>query len=263
MRSNRYFIYSILLLICQPVFAANNITLLLTSFDPFGGSGKNNTQEIIATLAKLAPEIGSNVIIKTCNLPVIYDTAAKSATACIASYHPDAVISFGEGYCSLQIESAATNWDSAYNYPDNAGQIRNGSRIRNNGPDRSGFLFPVETLFCHFDNSVPFTVSRDPGAFVCNNTAYHLSLDLKAQQIPYTFIHVPHSRCAMGGDVKTNVGVLVKMLRGVVLKLQDSQYKPVVLPGTREEAEKYLREVSGKGAAGCEIAYAQRLVKTY
>lgn len=252
--------------------AAEPYRIVLTSFDPFGLSSKNNSQPIAKRVAQLTSVIGENVQIDICNLPVVYDQAALVAEECIAKHAPNAVISLGEGGCDLRIETAASNWDSA-SLPDNAGVVRSGTYILRTGPRRSAFQFPVQAMFCAVDAfPAPVEVSADPGYFVCNNTAYHLSQDLSAQGTPFTFIHVPHSRCSSSErDVEKNAQLIAKMLRGAFNVLRAPSRTPAIwtrpgstslkMPANKAEAQTVLMELNSSSAPTCEREFAERLVQ--
>ena len=247
----------------QKMAEAKPLRLLLTSFDPFGAKKLNNTQAIVSELNKISDQLGEEVIVKICNLPVVYDMGAKSALDCVAEFHPDVVISFGEGSCEAYIETAATNWDSSLNYPDNSGQIRNGSAIIPGGPQRSGFPFPVDSMYPHFDHSLRMMVSSDPGAYVCNNTAYLLSEQLKKKQIFFTFIHVPNAYCSpLRSDPKKNAQALAKMISAAIKEIRD-QPKIKEMPATKIEAQAYLQDLQKQQASSSKISFAERLLSSY
>jgi pyroglutamyl-peptidase len=247
--------------------AVGTLHILMTSFDPFGGSSLNNSQAIVESLTRQASSIGQNIIINTCNLPVVYDQSASTAMECVTRYKPDVVISFGEADCVLRIETAATNLDKTPDLADNAGQLRNGSVIVPNGPNRTGFSFPVQAMYCSLNSaSPPVEVSVTADAFVCNNTAYHLSEDLKAQNIPFTFIHVPNSRCSVGqADPDINARAVAQMLRGAIANLrnQESLFATQAMPTTRDEASALLQTLQNQNAPACEIDFAQKVISAY
>lgn len=244
-------------------FASDPYRIVLTSFDPFGLSSKNNSQPIAKRVAQLTALIGENVQIDVCNLPVVYDQASHVAEDCISKSKPDAVISLGEGHCDLRIETAASNWDSD-SLPDNAGVVREGILISQNGPRRSAFNFPVQAMFCAVYSAypAPVEVSADPGYFVCNNTAYHLSQDLSARGTPFTFIHVPHSRCsASDRDVEKNAQLIAKMLHGAISELKAPTRTAILkMPSNKAEAQTVLMELNSSSAPACERDFAERLV---
>ena len=243
---------------------AQDFKVLLTSFDPFGGSPNNNTQAIVAELSQMAAQLGASVVIQSCNLPVVYDAGAEAAMDCVRKGTPDLVISMGEAGCFLQIETAATNLDKSPGFPDNSGLIRNGTAIVAGGPLRSGFNYPVQSMYCALGaTSPPVKVSIDPGAFVCNNTAYHLSQDLKAKGIPFTFIHVPNTRCVPAQvDPKKNAQVLAKMISTAIATLRGPGPKGT-MPTTRAEALTFLQQQSAHGVPPCAVSFAQKVLSAY
>ncbi|MFL5813805.1 MAG: hypothetical protein ACJ763_09530 [Bdellovibrionia bacterium] len=254
--------------------AAEPYRILLTSFDPFGLSAKNNSQPVAKRVAQLAASLGEDVQVEVCNLPVTYDNAAVAARECVDRHHPSAVVSLGEGFCDLRIETAATNWDAA-TLPDNAGQVRSGRPIIPGGPQHTPFQFPVQAMFCAVDaDHPPVTVSTDPGTFVCNNTAYHLSQDLSARGIPFTFIHVPHSKCsASQKDVEKNAQIIAKMLHAAIPALRAPARAPSVwirpgsavlkMPASRAEAQTIELELQSSHAPACEQKFAHWLVQDF
>jgi pyroglutamyl-peptidase len=248
--------------------------ILVTSFDPFGLSSKNNSQPIAKRVAQLAAVLGEGVQVDVCNLPVVFDNAAIAAHECVDQHHPNAVISLGEGGCDLQIETSATNWDASM-LPDNAGQSRAGRAILEGGPHQVAFEFPVQAMFCAVDaDKPPVTISTHAGAFVCNNTAYHLSQDLSARGIPFTFIHVPHSRCSSPQkDVEKNAQVIAKMLHSAIAELRSPVRATSIwmrpgatvlkMPANRAEAQTIELELQSSHAPACEQKFAHGLVQSY
>jgi len=247
-----------------PLFVVTRI--LLTTFDPFGGSAANNSQAIGQLLQQHPEWMGSNVQVQVCNLPVVYDQGAAKAMDCINQYKPDVVVSFGEADCSLRIETAATNVDNTPGFPDNAGLVREGSAIVPGGPTRSAFNFPVESLYCGLDSSsAPVQVSESPGAFVCNNVAYHLSQSMEARQVPFTFIHVPNSECsAKAKDPLHNAQTVAQMLKSAIVQIDKSDVQTLgLMPATADEAAKLLQTYKSEHATKCELNFATELKKAY
>lgn len=250
--------------------------VMITTFDPFGGSARNNTQAVAARLARISSALGSNVILEICNLPVVYDQAARRALDCFHRIQPDAVISLGEAACELRIETAASNWDNTPELADNSGQLRSGSEIVAGGAARSGFDFPDQDEFCALSssetaNGLPVEVSISTGAFVCNNLAYHLSQKLDALEVPFTFIHVPNSKCEDSEkDPLKNAQAIALMLnpaitdlrsQGKLLRAHDG--KLPILPTDLEQAQAYLSQLTAEHAPACQIRFAQAIVSDY
>jgi pyroglutamyl-peptidase len=249
--------------------------VMLTSFDPFGGSAANNTQPIVAQLQTMAAAIGPNITIETCNLPVVYDVGAQTAMDCFNKIKPDAVISFGEAACNILIETAATNLDNTPGAPDNAGNERNGTPIVANGPARSGFDFPVESMFCTLPaDGASVLVSRSPGNFVCNNVAYHMSQNLEPLNIPFTFIHVPSSQCpANVKDPVANAKTIATMLSAGLSNLRNAAatatlwpHPPTnstLMPTTKTDAQTLLTSLQSANGPACELDFMNKLIASY
>jgi pyroglutamyl-peptidase len=250
--------------------------VMLTSFDPFGGSSANNSQPVVAQLKAMAATIGPNITIETCNLPVVYDLGAATAMNCFNKIKPDAVVSFGEAACSIRIETAANNLDNTPGAPDNAGNQRTGTPILANGPDRSGFDFPVESMFCALpqNNSSNVDVSRSPGNFICNNVAYHMSQSLEPLNIPFTFIHVPNSQCPSAQqDPVANAKTIATMLSAALSNLRNSALpstlwphpptNSTLMPTTEAEAQSLLSSVKSAKGPSCEQNFMSQLIASY
>src|SRR4051812_45623816 len=148
---------------------------MLTGFEPFDGRAKNNSWEIASAVAAAKRELGNDVVVSTCLIPVVYDSAAHAAESCFAAeaVKPDVVISLGEAGCQLRMETAAHNVDDTPGFPDNAGNIRTSSPIEPGGPAHVGFNLPVPEMYCALSSAKKkdTEVSATPGGFVCNNTA--------------------------------------------------------------------------------------------
>jgi pyroglutamyl-peptidase len=249
--------------------------VMLTSFDPFGGSPKNNSQPIVALLKSMAATIGPNITIETCNLPVVYDVGAQTAMDCFNQIQPDAVVSFGEAACNILIETAATNLDNTPGAPDNAGNERNGTPIIPGGPERSGFNFPVEAMFCTLpSNGANVDVSRNPGGFICNNVAYHMSQSMEAKNIPFTFIHVPSSQCpATQVDPQTNAKTIATMLSAAFSNLRNPALptslwphpptSSTLMPLVESDAQTLLTTLKAQNGPACEVDFMNQLVAAY
>lgn len=237
-------------------------TVLVTYFDPFAGAAVNQTQPIAAELEARASEWGDGVSVQVCHLPVVYDFASQVAQNCIAKVRPDVVLSLGEGFCQLQIESAATNWDNS-GVADNIGQVRRGQAILHGAPVRLGLRFPVQELYCGLsgDEAGQVAVSTSPGAFVCNNLAYHLARELPSD-LPYTFIHVPNHDCSTSQkDPVGNARTIIRMMRSALAALP--AWKPVPMPSSKDGVLLFLSQLKSSKAPSCELEYAQRLNNQY
>lgn len=208
------------LLASATALGADPTRVLVTAFEPFGGRDVNNSARIAEALKNAKAVYGPDVEIELCILPVVYDEGAAKAKACYERMmpKPDAVISLGEAGCDLRLETAAHNDDDTPGFPDNAGNIREGKPILADGPKSIGFDLPVQQMFCALDAGAQDAadVSKTPGGFVCNNTAYHLANFFQGTGVRYGFIHVPAASCSdEAADPAANGRRLAGMIRGM------------------------------------------------
>lgn len=241
--------------------------VLITSFEPFAGRRSNNSGAIAEALRLKHGILGAGVELSFCTLPVVYDEAAEVAMRCVEHRRPDIVVSLGEADCGLRLETAATNLDDSPDLPDNAGQVRVAHRIVDSGPERVGFLFPVQALYLALkDAPSRIEVSSSPGSYVCNNLAYHLALRLGARGIPFTFIHVPSGGCpAPIRDPLANAAAIGRMLRGAVTEIQSPAWLNArsAMPATRGQAVALLQSLRASGADDRELRFATELISRF
>jgi pyroglutamyl-peptidase len=191
--------------------------ILVTAFEPFAGRRENLSYDVALELASMSDKIGSGAEIRICRLPVVYDKAAERTLDCLAGLRrtPTLVLSLGEGGCRISLETLAHNVDDVGKLADNEGHIRVKSEIVKGSPALVSLSFPARDMFCTLTSEDRRLVapSASAGAFVCNNTAYHLAFEMKGRNIPYGFIHVPPASCAQGvRDVRKNAGVIARLL---------------------------------------------------
>ena len=159
--------------------------ILVTAFEPFGGSPTNITQDV---LTALPCNMGKAEILKQC-LPVSFQRAPIMLREAIATYSPDLVIMLGQCPAgeNIRLERFAINMmDSTKG--DNDGYIPNEETIYANQPLALQTPLPIRELerFCA-DNVQPVQVSNSAGLYVCNRV-YYEALYLHQQAI---FMHVP------------------------------------------------------------------------
>jgi pyroglutamyl-peptidase len=242
-------------------YAAVPRTLLLTGFEPFGGRPLNNSYEIAKRLQADPTLIGANIRVMLCELPVVYDRAAKVAEACFESLAvaPDAVVSLGEGGCDIRLETAATNLDNAWS-PDNAGVLRRNRVIDPELPARVGFTLPVDLAYrARPESRTPVVPSISPGDYVCNNTAFLLAHYFRARNVPFGFIHLPPEDCAGGRIPRWKDTRLIGSLIGSALEASMTIPWPTDLEGIRELE---LMEQSS-GAPVRDLEFLTRLEALY
>lgn len=160
--------------------------IIVTGFEPFGGSEKNASWEAVRTLAG----------VRTIMLPVSF-TMAEKAVRDMASSVPDAIICVGEagGRSAVSIERVAVNIKDA-RIPDNDGIQPRDLPIRAGGPDAYFSSLPTREI-CEAINAagVPAELSYTAGTYVCNLAFYALMDEIRKRGRRTTggFIHVPAS----------------------------------------------------------------------
>ena len=201
--------------------ALANESILITAFEPFGGSFVNQSRSVAEALVKMINTNGIGgkpVDAKLCILPTVYDKGALVAEKCYKAMaqKPKVVLSLGEAACTIDLESRAKNWDS--DGEDNNGNDRTGSEIVKDGPEYVSLGFPVDEMMGLVPPPYLHRVLRstDMGGYVCNNTAYHLALYFKAEPTTYSFIHVPNSNCGAVKNANTNAQIIATLLTTVL-----------------------------------------------
>ena len=197
--------------------------LMLTGFEPFGGAPQNNSWRVVSQLAE-SPQLKAIFDVRTCLLPVDYDHGAEVALQCLHALPrtPVAVVSFGEADCKTQLERRYVNQDNT-SIPDNAGVLRQGSKIIESGPAELGPTLSIEQMMAALPagDSGKVIFSDDAGQYVCNNTAYWMADSLMPQgdgssrpKTGFAFIHVPNAsaRCRADSDPLMLARMLTPML---------------------------------------------------
>ena len=164
--------------------------VLISGFEPFGGSDLNSSQLVVEAISK---ESFSGVDLFSVILPVEFDKAAKVLFSKVRELDPEIVISFGqaEGRKAITPEKIAINLDSA-RIPDNAGELRVNKVIVESGADGYFSTLPIEKMVvavkeCGLDGEI----SLSAGAFLCNHIFYHLQHQLLERGIKSGFVHLP------------------------------------------------------------------------
>lgn len=154
--------------------------VLVTGFEPFGGSEANPSQAIAEALGGVV-------------LPVSYARAADALRAAVRAADPDVVICFGQADReSISVELFAHNLDGAES-EDNDG-IASTEEIDVNGPVAYRSTLPVDEIVAALRaEEIPAERSRDAGGFLCNHVFYVLMrlIDEERPDMRGGFVHVP------------------------------------------------------------------------
>lgn len=167
-------------------------TVLLTGFEPFGGSDENPSQRLVRAIVSGPPP---GVDLRTAVLPVTYAESAEALRAAVRQHRPDIVISAGlaGGRAEISVERVAINVDDSP-IPDNAGAMRVDQPVIPGGPAAYFASIPIKAVATAIRAAgVPAHVSQTAGTFLCNHVFYVAS-HLAAAEFPdmkVGFLHVP------------------------------------------------------------------------
>ena len=160
--------------------------VLVTGFEPFGGSSVNPSQQLVEAL--------DGEVVKAL-LPVSYARTADALLGAVRAAEPDVVICFGqaEGRTGILIERFAHNLDEATT-TDNDAVPGSGTAIDAAGPIAYQSTLPVDAIVAALRaEGIPAAPSSDAGGFLCNHVFYVL-MRLLAEERPGAiggFVHVP------------------------------------------------------------------------
>lgn len=165
--------------------------LLLTAFDPFGGSPINPALEAV----KLVSNTVAGVEIVKLEVPTVFGKSIDTVAAAIEKETPDAVLCIGQagGRYDLTPERVAINLDDA-RIPDNEGNQPIDTVIREDGAPAYFATLPIKAMTAKIrEAGLPASVSNTAGTFVCNHLMYGVLYTL-AKDYPGVkggFMHVP------------------------------------------------------------------------
>jgi len=166
--------------------------LLVTGFEPFGGSAMNPSERIVAAL----PDRIDDRPIERLVLPVDAEAAPARLRGAIDAADPAAVICLGESgrAAALTLERLAVNLLD-FRIPDNAGLVRRDLPVVAGGPAAYFATLPIRAVEAALERTGhTVMLSHDAGAYLCNQIAYvalhHLAKTGRTDR-PAGFVHLP------------------------------------------------------------------------
>lgn len=185
--------------------------ILLTGFEPFGGSDVNSSWETAVRVGQLPPK---DVNIEIMQLPVSFRRAGEAIRQALKDSRPDVLVMLGQRGKgrSIDIERIAINMMEATN-PDNDGYQPQEQAIVTDGESAYFSNLPVKTLRdALLSRNIPARVSNSAGLYVCNCTYHNALEEINSQRLPTkaVFVHLP--------KISTNFSVekLVETVKTIV-----------------------------------------------
>ncbi len=166
--------------------------VLLTGFEPFGGSQVNPSAQVVGRLAR---DGVPGVALHSAILPVDRQGGPATLLNAVRALHPDAILCLGEAARrpAISIERVAINLLD-YRMVDNAGHQAVDEPIVLEGPAAYFVTLPVRAMLDAVRMAgIPAELSLSAGAFLCNQVTYELLHYLTTHQldIPAGFVHLP------------------------------------------------------------------------
>lgn len=169
------------------------LSVLVTGFDPFGGSAVNPSWDAIHALD--GRTIAGHRIVGG-EIPTIFGASLQRLAALMEEHQPRLVIVTGQagGRPAISLERVAINVDDA-RIPDNAGAQPVDVPVLPDGPAAYFTGLPIKAMLkALLDAGVRAEVSQTAGTFVCNHTFYglmHLLAQPRWRGVRGGMIHVP------------------------------------------------------------------------
>ncbi|MFH1180770.1 MAG: pyroglutamyl-peptidase I [Candidatus Bathyarchaeota archaeon] len=193
-------------------------TIMLTGFEPFGGSHINPS---IEACKPLDGKLINGVKIKVVQIPLRYDEVKPDLIKAIEEIKPVAVICTGQaGSSIINLERVAINVADA-RLPYNCGTQPVDKTIDPTGPTAYFSKLPLRKLLSALTEAkIPAVISNSAGTFGCNHIFYELMHYISESHIdiPAGFIHVPSLPEQVIGKNQASMSLsLITEALGVVL----------------------------------------------
>lgn len=163
--------------------------LLITGFDPFGGSDSNPSELAVQQL----PDVLGEFEIRKCIVPTVFGAATRIALEAAEAFGPDVILCIGvaAGRDAVTPERVAINLQDA-RIPDNAGRQPTDAPIVPGAPAAYFATIPLKKIVSAIEaQGLPARISNTAGTFVCNDLFYGLAHRYANTPVKVGFIHVP------------------------------------------------------------------------
>ena len=163
--------------------------LLITGFEPFGGSAENPSWMAVSRL----PEKIGGFTLRKCVLPTVFGEAAERVLEEAQRFEPHVILCIGVavGRGAITPERVAVNIRDA-RIADNRGKQPEDVPIAQDGPAAYFATVPVKAMVRAMqETGILAAVSNTAGTFVCNDTFYLLLHHFSGTSTRVGFVHVP------------------------------------------------------------------------
>jgi pyroglutamyl-peptidase len=167
--------------------------VLLTGFEPFGGSPVNPSA--LAVRALEGRIIAGHRVV-TAELPTVFGQSLEVLQGLVRRHAPRVVLCCGQagGRPAISLERVAINVDDA-RIPDNAGAQPVDRPVVAGGPAAYFTTLPIKAMLRALrDAGIAAEVSQTAGTFVCNHVFYglmHMMADRADARVRGGLVHVP------------------------------------------------------------------------
>ena len=163
--------------------------LLITGFDPFGGSDRNPAREAVMAL----PSVIGDYEVTPLEIPTVFGLAAETVLRTADALCPDVILCVGQaaGRAAITPEVVGINLRNA-SIPDNAGNQPQHAPVVEGGPAAYFSTLPVREMVTAVQVAgLPCSLSYSAGVFVCNDLLYTLLHHYSETGTRVGFIHIP------------------------------------------------------------------------
>ncbi len=191
--------------------------LLLTAFEPFGGSAVNASLEACRVFLE---RWGGAYDLRFEVLPVEYDRDTEAVERALAGFAADTILHTGQagGTAALQVERLAVNVRYGANEPGATQQL-----IEPGGPAGLFSTHPVDVVAAAINGAdVPAVISNHAGIYLCNHVLYRSlrRAEVQGSGTRVGFLHVPClPEQASGGSPSLPADAVARGIRSAVRAL--------------------------------------------
>lgn len=181
------------MVVVPPPLGRSPASVLVTGFDPFGGSPVNPSWQAVHALDGRVLA-GRRVV--GAELPTVFGASRRRLEALMEEHRPELVVCTGQagGRGAVSLERVAINVNDA-RIPDNTGAKPVDTPIEPDGPAAYFTSLPIKAMLQELLlGGVRAEVSQTAGTFVCNHVFYglmHLLAQPRWQGTRGGLIHVP------------------------------------------------------------------------